>query len=517
MALLLAIDDDPYTLECFRVLFEKTEATVATAQTAAEGLNLFSQKRPDVVIVDLRLPDQSGLEVFRRLHDLNLKVPVILMTGHGTTETAIEAIRLGAYDYIVKPLDPQPLRQLIQGAFAMSRLMQVPAKVADAEPANDTEDILVGECLEMQEVYKDIGRVASQNVTVLILGESGTGKELVARAIYHYSSRSDRPFLAINCAAIPETLLESELFGHEKGSFTGADRKRVGKFEQCNGGTLFLDEIGDMSPLTQTKILRVLQDGQFERVGANETIKTDVRIIAATNRELGKLIEEGRFRQDLYYRLNVYAIRLPPLRQRAGDLPFLAQHFLRRFSRELGKEADRITPEALELLQGYPWPGNVRELQSVLKQAILQATGPVLVPSCFPPTVRAGAGTCGSYRACSSRRSCAPTARACCRTSSPECPETPGELVAPIWAPGDSLDPGAFLRQRLSLDAHDLYREIHRELDRLVLPRVLEYTGGNQQRAALLLGITRRTLRMKLQDVGLHVAQFVEANEGTLP
>jgi DNA-binding NtrC family response regulator len=476
MALLLVIDDDPFTLECFRVLFAKTEATVATAQTAAEGLNLFTQNQPDVVIVDIRLPDQSGLEVFRRLHDQSPKVPVILMTGHGTTETAIEAMRLGAYDYIVKPLDTEPLRQLIQGAFEMSRLMQVPAKVADPEPANDSEDILVGQCWEMQEVYKAIGRVAPQNITVLILGESGTGKELVARAIYHYSGRSNQPFLAINCAAIPESLLESELFGYEKGSFTGAERKRIGKFEQCHGGTLFLDEIGDMTPLTQAKILRVLQDGQFERVGGTETIKADVRIIAATNRELGKLIEEGRFRQDLYYRLNVSTIRLPPLRERTGDLPLLAQHFTRRCSRELGKEVDRVAPEALALLQRYPWPGNVRELQSVLKQAILRAHGPVLLPDFLP-----------------------------------ECLEAPGEPAAPAVSLGGRLDPEAFIRQRLGSQARDLYAETHRELDRLLLPRVLEHTGGNQYRAAILLGIARQTLRVKLSELGLQVTRSTGA------
>jgi two-component system nitrogen regulation response regulator GlnG len=329
MGHLLVIDDDPFIRECFRVLFAKAEATVGTAETAAEGLRLFSEDRPDVVMLDIRLPDQSGLDIFRQLNDLDAKVPVIFMTGNGTAETAIEAMRRGAYDYIVKPLHPEPLRQLIQGAFEMSRLTQVPAKAADPEPGQGCGDLLLGQCSEMQKVYKAIGRVASKNLTVLILGESGTGKELVARAIYHHSSRSKAPFLAINCAAIPETLLESELFGHEKGAFTGADRKRVGKFEQCNGGTLFLDEIGDMTSLTQTKILRVLQDGQFERVGGNETIKTDVRVIAATNRDLSKLIDEGRFRQDLYYRLNVYTIHLPPLRQRLEDLSHLAQHFVR--------------------------------------------------------------------------------------------------------------------------------------------------------------------------------------------
>jgi two-component system nitrogen regulation response regulator GlnG len=516
MDLLLVSDGDLPTLECFRVLFKKTEATLTRARTAAEALCLFAQKQPDVAIVDLRLPDQSGLEVLRQFHDLKPEVPVILMTSHGTTETVIEAIRLGAYDYILKPLDPEPLKRLIQGAVEMSQLMQVPATVADAEPTNGSEDILVGESPEMQEVYKDIGRVAPRNVTVLILGESGTGKELVARAIYHHSSRQDRPFFAMNCAAIPETLLESELFGHEKGSFTGADRRRIGKFEQCNSGTLFLDEIGDMTPLTQTKVLRVLQDGQLERVGGNETIKTDVRIIAATNCELGKLIEEGRFRQDLYYRLNVYSIRLPPLRERPGDLPFLVQHFVRRFSRELGKEVNRVTREALRLLQCYSWPGNVRELQSVLKQAMLHATGTVVAPSCIPAPVLADAALRKSGVACSNRRSVRPTSPACCGTSSLECAEAPGALELTSNQSG-CFDPEAFLRQRLSPDARDLYAEFHRELDRRLLARVLEYTGGNQLKGALLLGISRRTLRQKLQDLGLHVTQCVQANERALP
>jgi DNA-binding NtrC family response regulator len=489
MSLLLVIDDDPSTLECFRFLFGKEEAAVATAETAAEGLALFARERPDVVILDIRLPDQSGLEVFGRLHDLNPKTPVILMTGHGTTETAIEAMRLGAYEYVVKPLNPEPLRQLIQAAFEISRLMQAPVTLADPEPANDTEDILVGASLEMQDVYKGIGRVAPQNVTVLILGESGTGKELVARAIYHHSSRSNEPFLAMNCAAIPEPLLESELFGHEKGSFTGADRKRIGKFEQCNGGTLFLDEIGDMTPLTQTKILRVLQDGQFERVGSNETIKTDVRIIAATNRDLGKLIEEERFRQDLYYRLNVYTIRLPPLRERAGDLPLLTQHFIRRFSRELGREVQEVAPEALARLRAYSWPGNIRELQSVLKQALLKARGTTLLPNFLPklqeaPAPRLGAGS-----------------------------QTPATSSMAYSEPLHG--PEAFvIRHRLDPDSRDLYAETHRELDRLLLARVLEYTGGNQRRAARHLGIARQTLHAKLNELGSQSHPLPGADKG---
>jgi two-component system nitrogen regulation response regulator GlnG len=318
---LLIIDDEPLALDCFRHLFPQGQVNVSTARTAAEGIKLFTDQRPDVLILDIRLPDLSGLEACRRFRDLDARVPIILITGYGTAETAIEAMRLGAFEYVLKPLDPAPLRQLINRAFEVSRRMRVPVTVraAESEPPDDTLDLLVGNCSALQEVYKAVGRVAPQDVTVLIQGESGTGKELVARAIYSYSNRASEPFLAINCAAIPETLLESELFGHEKGAFTGADRKRIGKFEQCAGGTLFLDEIGDMTPLTQAKILRILQEKQFERVGGNESIRSDVRIIAATNRDLEAMIAAGGFRRDLYYRLNVYTIRLPPLRQRGGS------------------------------------------------------------------------------------------------------------------------------------------------------------------------------------------------------
>jgi two-component system nitrogen regulation response regulator GlnG len=326
----------------------------------------------------------------------------------------------------------------------------------------------------MREVYKAIGRVAAQDVPVLITGETGTGKELVARAIYQHSPRARAPFLALNCAAIPEALLESELFGHEKGAFTGADRRRIGKFEQVNGGTLLLDEVGDMPLALQAKVLRLLQEQVFERVGGNETIRTDVRLIAATHRDLNAWSAEGKFRLDLYYRLAVFTIHLPPLRERGEDLPLLVQFYLRRVSRELGREVREVAAEALEGLRRYSWPGNVRELQSVLKQALLRAHGPVLLPDFLP-----------------------------------EFPEAPAALVA---APGGSLDPEAFLRQRLSPDARDLYAEAHRELDRVLLPRVLEYTGGNQHRAALLLGIARKTLRQKLRDLGLHVTHSVEAD-----
>src|SRR5262245_13550006 len=357
---LLVVDADPSTLDGFRRFFPEADVRLLTADTAAEGLLLAAQERPDAVVLDLHLPDVPGLGAFARLRRLDERVPVILTAARGTAQTAIEAMKQGAYEDPVKPLDFLRLRELVGSAFRVSRFAQAPPSAA-RPPEPEEGDVLVGDSAPMQEIYKAVGRVAPQDVNVLITGESGTGKELVARAIHTHSRRADRPFLAINCAAIPETLLESELFGHERGAFTGAERQRVGKFEQCSGGTLFLDEIGDMSPLTQAKILRVLQDQQFERVGGNEVIRTDVRVIAATNRNLERMAEACQFRGDLYYRLNVFAIHLPPLRERREDLPLLVRHFLRKFSRELGKEVTRAAPEVLDVLMGHSWPGNLRE------------------------------------------------------------------------------------------------------------------------------------------------------------
>src|SRR5262245_5634466 len=381
-----------------------------------------------------------------------------------------------AFDWLLKPLDLQNLDRVLGRAVKVARLMREPAVIARTLPDDDQPgEAVVGFCPAMQEVYKAIGRVADQTFPVLITGESGTGKELVARAIYQHGPRAKAPFLALNCAAIPETLLESELFGHEKGAFTGAERRRIGKFEQCNGGTLFLDEIGDMPLPQQAKLLRVLQEQVFERVGGTETVRTDVRLIAATNRNLKAWSDEGKFRLDLYYRLGVFAINLPPLRERGEDLPLLVQFYLRRGSRELGREVREVAPEALARLRGYAWPGNVRELQSVLKQALLHVHGPVLLPDFLP-----------------------------------ELPDAPS---APVARMGGGFDPEAFLRRRLGPDSRDLYAEIHRELDRLVLPRVLEHTGGNQARAAVLLGIARHTLRTKLGELGLQVTCSVRAGE----
>jgi nitrogen regulation protein NR(I) len=490
MPTLLVIDDEPSILHAFRRAFHDPALTLLTASSAAEGLDLVVQRRPDVVILDIHLPDQSGLETFRHIRQIDARIPVVFITGHGTTDTAIEAMKLGAYDYLLKPLELAPLRDLVNRALDISRLMHVPALLEAERPAvAGPAEVLVGNCPAMQEVYKAIGRVAPQDVTVLILGESGTGKELVARAIYHHSRRSAGPFLTINCSAIPETLLESELFGHEKGAFTGADRKRIGKFEQCSGGTLFLDEIGDMSALTQTKLLRVLQEQRFERVGGNETVQTDVRLIAATNRPLEEMVARDEFRTDLYYRLNVFTIQLPPLRERADDLPDLVRHFLQRYNHELNKEVHAAAAQTLATLQRYPWPGNVRELQSVLKQAMLHATGPVLAPSFLPAAIQNPQAPKGNNTATSAASDAA-------------------RLAEKEW--------DRHIQDRIAAGSQELYAETLTLMERQLLTAVLRHTQGNQVQAARILGITRGSLRTKIRALGITIERAVSSEDDPL-
>jgi two-component system nitrogen regulation response regulator GlnG len=476
---LLVVDDEPSILHFFRRAFPATEVDLITASSADEGLEQVRSSEPDVIILDVDLAGQSGLELFRRIKELDSRVPVIFITGHGTTATAIEAMQLGAYEYVLKPLELDHLLDLVDRAFEISRLMKVPPVIAEGTEITDAPDALVGHCPAMQAVYKSIGRVASQDVTVLILGESGTGKELVARAIYHYSRRAKGPFLAVNCAAIPDALLESELFGHEKGAFTGADRRRIGKFEQCNGGTLFLDEIGDMSPLTQTKILRVLQGQEFERVGGNEPIRSNVRVVAATNRNLEKMVGEGTFRGDLFYRLNVFTIRLPALRERGDDISLLARHFVHRFAKELNTEVQSIAEETMKLLTHYQWPGNVREFQSAIKQALLHATGPVLLPEFLPDVIR-------------------------------------NRLDDSSPSADSAMDLSAlttFIQQRLRAQSTSLYSEYQAIVDRHLLSQVLEHTSRNISKAARILGITRATLRTKLLALDLSGDQLPAIND----
>src|SRR6476620_7631744 len=352
MANVLLIDDDPTIIpEQVRQAFPRPDYRVQVASTGADGLARIQADAPDAILLDLLLPDQTGLEVYEQIREFDARIPVIFITIAKSADAAIGAMKRGAYDYLFKPLDLSELRHTVGEAVEVSRRMREPAVLAESMPEPDVDGAIIGACPAMREIYKAIGRVAGQNVPVLITGESGTGKEVVARAIYQHGPRAKAPFLALNCAAIPEQLLESELFGHEKGAFTGADRRRIGKFEQCNGGTIFLDEVGDMPMALQAKMLRLLQEQTFERVGGNETVQTDVRLIAATHRDLKAWSEEGKFRPDLYYRLGVFTIHLPPLRERAGDLPHLVRHYLRRFSRELGRDIRDVAPETLELLR----------------------------------------------------------------------------------------------------------------------------------------------------------------------
>ena len=476
MAHLLLIDDDAVFVPAqVRETFPAPAFRVSVAENGNHGVELIRRRAPDVVLLDLHLADRSGLEVYRSIRAIDARIPVIFITTTKTAEGAIEAVKHGAFDYLHKPLDLAQLRRVVAEALEITR--RRPVGLVEALPHPEADGAMLGASTRMLDIYKAIGRVAAQDVTVLITGESGTGKELVARAIYQHSARSNAPFLALNCAAIPENLLESELFGHERGAFTGADRRRIGKFEQCHGGTVLLDEIGDMPLALQAKILRLLQDQTFERLGGNETIRTDVRLIASTHRDLRVRAAEDKFRPDLYYRLGVFTIHLPPLRDRMDDLPILVQHYLRRFSIELGREVHEIAPDALARLRAYSWPGNIRELQSVLRQALLRASGTVLLAAFLPEL----SGLPGAAR--------------------------------PSTASESAFDLERFIRQRLAPATSDLASETHREVDRLLMTLALEYTHGNHRDASRMLGISRQTMRVKLRALGLHVAHSVEADD----
>jgi two-component system, NtrC family, nitrogen regulation response regulator GlnG len=458
---LLLIDDEKSVRYSFARVFEADGMEVHTAATLAEGREAFERVAPDVVVLDLQLPDGSGLDLFHEIRAIDPRCPVIFITAHGTTETAIEAMKEGAFDYLVKPVDLERLSQLLGRAFEASRMASVPALV----PALDVTDRIVGRSAVMQETSKAIGRIAPQDVNVLILGESGSGKELVARALYRHGKRADRPFLAVNCAALPESLFESELFGHEQGAFTGAQRRRIGRFEQADGGTLFLDEIGDLSPAVQAKLLRVLEEQHFQRVGGVESVQTRVRVLAATNKDLETEVQAGTFRKDLYYRLRVVSITVPPLRDRLDDVPELAHYFLFRFNQDLGLRMQAVSPEALAALQGYAWPGNVRELQSVIKQAMLEATGGVLLPEFLPAALRGG-------------------------------------QPAPRNAGGDLAE---LIESALAGRAGQAYQTVLDAVERALFARALRQTHGHQAKASELLGLNRTTLRTRLRALGLAV------------
>ncbi|MHB9007442.1 MAG: sigma-54-dependent transcriptional regulator [Limisphaerales bacterium] len=483
---LLLIDDEADMQYAFRRIFDSSEIDLTTASSGEEALRLIPGLQPDLVIMDIRMGGMSGLDALRRIRGIDARLPVIMMTAHGTTQTAIEAMKLGAYDYLLKPFDVPKLKQLVFAALKASRDMK---RVVSYEPLLDSEDYelgIVGRSEAMQTVFKLIGQLAGSEATVLITGESGTGKELVARAIYHHSRRSQAPFIAINCAAIPENLLESELFGHEKGAFTGASSQRIGRFEQCQGGTIFLDEIGDMTPATQTKILRVLQARTFERVGGNETIAADVRVIAATNQPLEKAVAERRFREDLFYRLNVVRIQLAPLRERPGDIPLLVNYFLKKIAQTQKSPPRSISPDALQSLCAHRWPGNVRELENVVHRSTVMAKGDAILLADLPPEI----GTVAREPA----------------AGLDPAPVSPPASMAPTPSapPEGSADELVMLVDRLYRWARqDPRRRLIPAVERELVVNALRETRGNQVQAAKLLGITRATLRKRMERFGI--------------
>jgi DNA-binding NtrC family response regulator len=467
-ARVLLIEDDPGIIMTLRRVLTEEGYDVMVETRGDTGKMRAADDSLDLVISDWKLPGCEGLEIVREVHATRPRLPIILITAHGTYETAIEATKSGAFDYLLKPFEMPEFIEMVERAIASRRLMTEPV---DLGLHGKSRDAIVGGSRAMQSLYKEIGRIASKDVDVLIRGETGTGKELIARAIYHHSHRAKAPFVAINCAAIPETLLESELFGHERGAFTGAEMRRIGRFEQANQGTIFLDEIGDMTPGTQVKLLRVLQHKCLQRLGGKEDISVNVRVIAATHRDLEKAIQQKEFREDLYYRLGVVVITIPPLRDRREDVPELVDYLLRKFATELEIENPSIQPEAVEFLISQNWSGNVRELENVVRKALLLAQGyTISVEQVRSSLVRAGHVLDPGRRPL-------------------------GEYVDELLA--------AAQRRELS-DAHArLLETAEKELFR----RAIELARGNQAKAARWVGVSRLTMREKLIQFGIHPAQ----------
>lgn len=483
MTKVIVIDDD----RMVRLIVEKGLNSlgihVISASLAMDGLQLVETERPDVALVDVSLPEMNGFELFRKIRAIDSKIPMIFVTSDVSSETTIEAMRLGAFDYLAKPVNLDQLRKMTLSAITARRLMDEPV-VITLSGEGTKEDQFIGRSDLMLGVFKSIGRVSGSNATVLIRGESGCGKELVARAILQHSDRNNKPYTAVNCAAIPDQLLESELFGHEKGAFTGADQRRKGKFEQCHGGTIFLDEVGDMSLLIQGKVLRLIQDQRFQRLGSNDEISTNVRVIAATNRNLEEMVKKGLFREDLLYRLNGYTIELPPLRDRPEDISSLVEYFLKRERREMGKMSILgLSPPALETLVQYDWPGNVRQLQSVIRHALLHTTGTVLTPESLPSLVLERKNKL--YREVGIE----PQEETISRVPSEEVHGSP--------------DLGLFIDKRLFDGSTDLYKETIEEVERYLFMRTLNDTNGNQSKAADILGITRGKVRDRIAYFGI--------------
>jgi DNA-binding NtrC family response regulator len=461
------------------------------AENGKQGIELFGALQPDVVLLDLHLPESHGFDLFRQLAAIDSHVLVIFITADGSSDVVIQAMRMGAFDYLKKPLEIERLRRMVASAVAARKASHAP--VALSIGSAESDECFIGTSPTMVEVFKSIGRVAAQRLPVLIRGESGSGKELVARALVDNGNRANKPFMSINCAAIPDALLESELFGHEKGAFTGADRRRIGRFEQCDGGTIFLDEIGDMSSLIQGKVLRLLQEQVFERLGGTDVIRTDVRVIAATHQPLEELVREGKFRQDLLYRLNGYTIQLPALRDRKEDIPALVEYFLRRGKQEMERpDLSGLAEDALKALVEHHWPGNVRELQSVIRQAILNCVGAVITRNSLPESIEPSSDKPESNVGLASTIQRQPTSD---RTS---------EFAIPSEADISShFSIESMVRDRFESGSTDIYAEVIAEVERIMLKEILILTDGNQSRASEVLGITRGKIRDRIAAFGI--------------
>jgi DNA-binding NtrC family response regulator len=475
MQTILLVDPETDFLEWAQNQLETPTTRVVTSTTADEAYKIYIAENPDLLVSETHLMPFSGLELLARVRQRDSNAIVILMSAFGTTQSVIESMKLGAFDYLRKESLPFNLKPVVDAALNAQAEMRSATAFKPQLTVEQYQDSLVGQSQPMQQVFKMVGRVSHSDAPVMITGESGSGKELVARAIHHYSSRSAQPFIAINCAAIPENLLESELFGHEKGAFTGAAAQRIGRFEQSNGGTLFLDEIGDMPLGVQSKILRVLQEGEFSRVGGNSTVKTDVRIIAATNKTLEQEVAKKQFREDLFYRLNVVRIHLPPLRQRREDINLLAEYFLKKIATQKHLPQLKLSEEAVKLMEEYPWPGNVRELENTIQRACVLATSDVLLPKDIPLGA-AGQRADGDIDAvpmvASNNRPVKPTL------------ETAVEILLDAASTDRSLQLLPWLEREFTLFA-------------------MKRTKGNQVKAAKLLGVTRATLRKRIERYGI--------------
>jgi DNA-binding NtrC family response regulator len=463
-AKILVVDDEAAARTALADLLKAEGYSVETAGDGFKALGRISTFEPDLVLTDFNMPGMDGVELMTKLKEQNAELPVVLMTAFGAVETAVSAMRNGAADYLLKPLNMDELLIVLERALERVRLRRETSELRSRLDERYSFENIVGSSQEMQQVFKSVAQIAPSRATILISGESGTGKELVAAAIHHRSPRASGPFVRLHCAALAETLLESELFGHERGAYTGADRKREGRFEQANGGTLFLDEIAEISLGTQVKLLRVLQEREFERVGGNQTLHVDVRVIAATNRDLKEMVAAGRFREDLFYRLNVINLRLPSLNERVSDIPALAMHFLKRYARENEKAVKTISDAALALLVAHHWPGNVRELENVIERAVVIAEGEAIEPHHLPPEF-----------AVSTRRGAIPV------------------------IPGATMD----------------------ELERYAITKTLESVAGSTSKAAEILGISVRKIQYKVQEYGAahksHIPAVAPASEHEQP